>query len=341
MKKLLLLFTFCLTSLFAERGIVVTCNDKYATWLIPSIYHLRYQLHCELPIEVWHAGSELSEETKAKLELFNDVCVKDLMKKRDGREEDYWDWHIKPLAMEASYFDEVLLMDADVFFLQDPEILFKSREYKKTGTYFFRDRKKYYFPAGFWPIKRKSVYHAFTVDFFLDQRAYILERVPRPSPYIPPEWKHIWNTDFIPSKSERVNSEYQEAGCVVLDKRRHKKGLSSIVYLNLNHEETYKHFYGDKETYWFGLEMSREPYYINPEYPLTLMGKNRQTITLVQFYKDKPFYQQKSAIELGDDPHFLEENQRVREVSEEDQRALNLVLYAESTLKNHRYLLKP
>ena len=41
----------------------------------------------------------------------------------------------------ASPYKEVIICDADVVFLQDPEVLFEDPGYNQTGTLFFRDRE--------------------------------------------------------------------------------------------------------------------------------------------------------------------------------------------------------
>ena len=49
-------------------------------------------------------------------------------------------WAIKPFALLVSSFAEAVLMDADVLFVQKPEVLFEHPEYATTGTLFFHDR---------------------------------------------------------------------------------------------------------------------------------------------------------------------------------------------------------
>lgn len=49
-------------------------------------------------------------------------------------------WAIKPFAMLASSFQQVILVDADAVFLQPPETAFDDPGYNATGTLFFHDR---------------------------------------------------------------------------------------------------------------------------------------------------------------------------------------------------------
>lgn len=49
-------------------------------------------------------------------------------------------WAIKPFAILASSFQQVMIADSDVVFLQNPETVFDHPGYVDTGTLFFHDR---------------------------------------------------------------------------------------------------------------------------------------------------------------------------------------------------------
>jgi alpha 1,3-mannosyltransferase len=46
-------------------------------------------------------------------------------------------WAVKPFAILASQFEQVMLIDADVVFVQPPEVLFDHAGYRETGALFF------------------------------------------------------------------------------------------------------------------------------------------------------------------------------------------------------------
>lgn len=46
----------------------------------------------------------------------------------------------KPLAMLLSPFQEIIFMDSDSLFFQNPELMYHWASYKETGALFFRDR---------------------------------------------------------------------------------------------------------------------------------------------------------------------------------------------------------
>ena len=49
-------------------------------------------------------------------------------------------WAIKPFAILASSFEQVIIADADVVFLQAPDVAFDHAGFSSTGTLFFHDR---------------------------------------------------------------------------------------------------------------------------------------------------------------------------------------------------------
>merc|ERR1712118_568004 len=52
-------------------------------------------------------------------------------------------WAVKPLAVVASHFQEVLLLDADNLPVNDPSLLFETVAYKKSGALFWPDFRRY------------------------------------------------------------------------------------------------------------------------------------------------------------------------------------------------------
>ena len=48
--------------------------------------------------------------------------------------KDLQGFQLKPFALAESMFEEVMLVDADVIFLQPPDILWSNASYQATGT---------------------------------------------------------------------------------------------------------------------------------------------------------------------------------------------------------------
>jgi len=294
MKKFAVFLLCLFSSLYAERGIVVACNDKYAADLLPSLAYLRKELRCTLPIEVWHAGNELSERIQKKMSLYEPIVFKDIEKALGDFDNNYRGFQIKPYMMLASAFDEMILMDADVYFYQDPSALFENRSYQETGAYFFRDLRYWQFPK----THTKEQYHK--------RREFFRSLIAKPSAYFPQEWSHFWLDDIKFSPEHPLLEAFQESGCLAFNKAKHSAGLQMIVRLNRERAITYKYIYGDKETFWLGLEVAREPYTINRDFPLSLHCLKR-AVHVVQVYEDELFYQQKSPIPVDRSAFFNED----------------------------------
>lgn len=286
----------CFSSKPSKKGIVVAVNDRYAnTYFIASLAHLRSNLKCQLPIEVWHSGNELSDETKQQLNQFPNITFRDISEVLKIHPSAYRGFQIKPKMLELTDFDEVILMDADIFFFEDPEILFNTAPYQQTGAFFFSD-----LPHKF-PVKGDNV--LFTLDKYLTRRNFIKSLIPAPSQYVLADMKEMW-TDQIPTFEHPFIGDMQESGCIAMDKRRHKKSLEHAVKLNDQRDYTYKFIYGDKETFWLGCELAGTPYYMNEQRPLTLLS-GHQVVTVMQFLENRLFYQQKNPIPVNNQSFFI------------------------------------
>uniref|UniRef100_K3W5Y0 Nucleotide-diphospho-sugar transferase domain-containing protein n=1 Tax=Globisporangium ultimum (strain ATCC 200006 / CBS 805.95 / DAOM BR144) TaxID=431595 RepID=K3W5Y0_GLOUD len=141
----------------APRGIVLPLFDDIALLGMSIILELR-ALQVDLPIEIPHCGDlkpefqHLLQSKDANVRVYN-ICLqaqaatnvfgsgKKLfcgnMKNCHYR---FRGFHIKILATIFSQFEEVMLVDADTIFFQNPMQLWESEKYKTTGTLFFHDR---------------------------------------------------------------------------------------------------------------------------------------------------------------------------------------------------------
>ena len=128
-----------------NTGIVICAgahNFIYAGHLIRT---LRNTLKSKLPIEIAYSGeADLPFANRAALKaLDSNIEMLNLL--------DYFDDHIaglqdggfaqKPFAMLASRFQKVILLDADIIFLQKPDQMFETEPgLAETGTLFWHDR---------------------------------------------------------------------------------------------------------------------------------------------------------------------------------------------------------
>ncbi len=305
-----LLFVCFLYPLYAVQGIIVACSDKYVPTCFPSLVYLRDCIGCSLPIEVWYAGDELSEKSKLLLKTCG-VELKDLCQIYSDHQEELRGFHSKPLALAATAFDQVILMDADLFFFSDPSIIFSHSRFIETGAFFFRDRFEVKY-CGYGKQPRYSAHGDWAPSYqYVHRETLFRELIESPSQYVPPDWRHYW-TDERPSFLNPFPSEHQESSCLVVDKKRHTRGIENLLILNTTRRKhVYSVVYGDKETYWLAFEMAKEPYFINEEAPLRLYGEwvendyERSSIEMIHFIDGKMFMASKPPIDFGTNPLFV------------------------------------
>jgi alpha 1,3-mannosyltransferase len=232
-----------------SKGIVISAGGsdssvRFAGHLIASI---REVLGCTLPIQVAYAGeNDLPKHRRDALSsldrthntefldvwtVFDDAA---LQLRRGG-------WAIKAFAALASRFEEVIVLDADAVFLQSPDVLFEQQAYVNNGAYLFHDRL-------LWK-------HAFQ-----DRHTWWKEQIKEPSPAM--NKSLVWTEDY---------AEECDSGVVVLDKSRPEVlvGLLHIAWQNtydVREEVSYKITYGDKETWWLGLELAGSNYEFEKHY---------------------------------------------------------------------------
>jgi len=122
------------------KGIVVCGGGSRMftnSWVCINVLR---RLGCSLPIQLWHLGDEeLSDRMRALITGLSVQCV-DALKLRDTRPcRTLHGWELKAYALVNSPFEEVLLLDADNVAVTNPEFLFDTSEYKRTGAVFWPD----------------------------------------------------------------------------------------------------------------------------------------------------------------------------------------------------------
>ncbi|KAF9305599.1 hypothetical protein BGZ74_009643 [Mortierella antarctica] len=133
--------------------------------------------------------------------------------------------------MLATLLEEVILLDADVFFLRKPDELFDDPGYLATGTLFFYGCT---IPRLWTPIP----------DLMRHMMPFMSSHPPRIHAFL------------------KYNSYEQESGVVVLNTRTRFLGPLATCNLNSKWERelwSYRAFYGDKETFCIGFKMIKHP----------------------------------------------------------------------------------
>jgi hypothetical protein len=202
-------------------GIVMSVGDPQYAYAVTAIRALREVLKTQLPIEIFYVDDkDLSPTNRLYLETeFANVKTRDISTILDSKWTGLVGWSIKPFAILASSFTEVIMMDADVFFFRKPDDLLIDPAYIKTGSLFFYERT--------------------VLPNWTQGRNWLLSFLPSYSTQIGrSRW---WNL---------TSSHEQEAGVVVINKSKSLLGLLSSCKMNAKKERdevTYKHVHGDKE----------------------------------------------------------------------------------------------
>jgi len=238
---------------YKGRGIVVCTGDYHFKYTRSTIDILRNIINCTLPIEVFYNGyNDLSRENQDILRKFDNVYVNDISKYYNNDIVNATGWAIKPYAILASRFEEVILIDADVIYIRDPVELFEEKGYLDRGTLFFRDR-----------------------SLLLGENNGT-------------RWLKQWMSDPLPETKElrfwKEESYHEmESSTVVMHKTKTLLGLLNTCKLNeyrYRQDVVYKMVYGDKETFWMGFDMARQHYYMSPD-PCAFVGE------IIESYKKK------------------------------------------------------
>lgn len=248
-----------------KKGIVIAVPQKYEAICLKNLQKIR-ELGCNLPIEIWEIGNEISDKSRKLYQSINGLSFKDVHNFTDNSA--HWKgFQVKAFILYHTQFEEALLCDADIIFHQNPEILFNDVSYLETGTYFFKDLDKWQFTKlnnKAEQFKQKFFYKKFkNLNFFNKRKAWIKSLLPNKTDLFPKEWDYIYDNK-IPQQP--VKEALQESGVVLLNKKARKKSLEIIYSLNNNHQETYKYIWGDKETFWLGCVMANEAFYFNESY---------------------------------------------------------------------------
>lgn len=245
-----------------SKGVVIPTGKGSFRFACQLVSNLRDVLRSKLPIRIAYAGDgDLPIEFREFItKLAADVETLDVLKtvNDDSLELANDGWAIKPFVLLTSTFEQSMLLDADAVLLQAPEVIFDNHSgYLETGTLLFHDRL-------LWQGAFKERHQWWEKE--LEHHT--------PSPAL--------------AKSLVYNEGYAEecdSGMVVMDKSRLQTflGLLHVCWqntLSVRKAFTYTMGYGDKESWWFGLELSGANYTFEEHYGAVLgeiRGEGKKT----------------------------------------------------------------
>ncbi len=217
-----------------ERGIVIPAGSRNIRFAHHLIRSLRF-VNCTLPIIIAYAGNnDLDQEERDYLREKMHVRLLDVAKYFDNALLKLKGFEIKPFALLAAPFQEVILMDADCVILRNPEELFSDEDYLTHHAILFRDR------TAVWADRAEK------------QQKWFETQMPLPL-----------SESVVKSRMYNGKTGFEiESGLVVWNKQHRLFGLLAACKMNAWVERTqfYDVFLGDKEAFWLGLELVRETF---------------------------------------------------------------------------------
>nr|CCA22801.1 RXLR2 [Albugo laibachii Nc14] len=284
--SILLLLFYCISVLFTvriqtadprvpvkylpRRPAIRSSNEEVTSGIVLCLFEgimdmgvsLIRELRClgnEGVIQVHHCMNELSTQSQQLLRSIDDhIQIIDICEQVHHRNlfpkgvkpSDFRGYWIKPLALIFTNLTEVVLMDADDIFLQDPVSLRKLSGYAKTGTLFFYDRHVKLNNFLMKNVKGKPLlYHL--IDTF-DYAQFGL-RGPSPSERLKKSLAY----------RGKVAHE-QDSSLVLIDKSRAGKAMKVLEFLIFHVRFKMQFSWGDKEAYWLAYELAQQEYFFSP-----------------------------------------------------------------------------
>jgi len=228
----------------AGRGIVVVISDTTIISGALLIITLR-RSGCKLPVQVCYIGDDLNDRNRGYLEGIEGVSTKSLSYTLGEPLETLRGTQARVYSLVYSPFSEVLLLEPDMLFLQNPESLFNDPGYTQTGALFWRDRKvQSYWDKKTWSWVRQLIPYRKGDNRILDKKA----------------------------------GHYQSRDILLINKNRHTRTLEKLLVLTKANQTVYSYLPGDKESYWLAAELAKEPYAFVPSYPGVIGEQHLDTL---------------------------------------------------------------
>ncbi|KAK3808382.1 MAG: mannosyltransferase putative-domain-containing protein [Benniella sp.] len=131
---------FTLYESYSGQGFVLCAVNGQFEFVAASIQAIRSKLKSNFPVQVFYINHwDLSKERRALREMTHGIEVSDISTILDNGIMKLGGWSIKVFSILASKFEEVIMIDSDVFF-SGPDELFIDPGYQAIGALFFYDR---------------------------------------------------------------------------------------------------------------------------------------------------------------------------------------------------------
>ncbi|CAI4050583.1 putative alpha-1,3-mannosyltransferase SKDI_14G3820 [Saccharomyces kudriavzevii IFO 1802] len=247
-----------------SKGLVMSASDALVSDTIRLMRILRL-LNNSLPIEIVHK-SDLSKSSQQLLiasaresassnyppqELwFLDVksLIKDEYLNRFKRFSNKW------LAITFSSFQMPIFLDSDTVPFVPLDGFYRTGEFERTGTLFFKDRS--------FPLSKLSSQQTKALRQIINNSLGISSNSEQGFESLKNSSKDDTAIGAIDSVIFKQQKHYMDSGLLVIDKQKHFFCLPIAIMLQFSPIQEY--FHGDKEWFWLSLLLSNEEFTFHP-----------------------------------------------------------------------------
>lgn len=233
----LLIISTVLTNASIERksrGMVLCGGDHMMKDIIAIIDQTRIIWKSNLPVTVAHCG-EIYDNNVNYLQTINatvlNICQNSTGDTVFGMNADeaskrLKSWFCKTAALILSPYDETMVVDLDVIFFKNPEVLFDSPAYKQTGSLFFRDKlthsnKKKYI--------EERVYQDLLEDFVVLEGGFNMTTDLGKDQFGANGISFFWMN--LADREKGTYNNFQDSSLILLDRSTHPETLKVMLYV--------------------------------------------------------------------------------------------------------------
>ncbi|CCE62606.1 hypothetical protein TPHA_0C04560 [Tetrapisispora phaffii CBS 4417] len=235
---------------YKGKGIAIVGGGKFSLLAFLVVKTIR-KFETTLPIEIFIPPQDVEDELEFCQQLLpedNAKCIylSDILPSQDIKKYEFKRYQYKSLAILASSFDDLLLIDADNFPIKNLDGIFDNEPYTSTGLILWPD---------FWRRSANPKFYEIT-GIELDTKKRVRNAI---DDLTPPE---VYTEDFskladVPFHdfSGTLPDPSTESGQMMINKGKHMKTLLLALYYNVNGPSWYYPILsqgaageGDKET---------------------------------------------------------------------------------------------
>lgn len=247
---------------YKGTGIAFIGGNKFSWLSLLSIENLR-QTGSTVPVELIipfpedyevELCQEILPKLNAKCVLLSDVIGEEVLRKAELKGYEY-----KALALVASSFENVLLVDSDNVIIKNPDVLFLSEPFISTGMVMWPDfwkrvtHPQYYEIAG---IELGDKWIRNGIDTYTDPSKYSTGEED-PNSGIP-----------LHDRAGAIPDGSTESGQILVNKKTHSQAILLSIYYNVYGQDFYYPLFaqgaygeGDKETFLGAVNFYKLPFY--------------------------------------------------------------------------------